>query len=79
MTSIHSFKNSTAYDVYENPFAERVNGIIKNEYLIPYGVNSFERLQILLPKAVSLYNDERPHGSFLFDTPSSFESKFSKK
>nr|WP_032924529.1 IS3 family transposase [Leptospira santarosai] len=79
LTSIHSFKNSTAYDVYENPFAERVNGIIKNEYLIPYGVNSFERLQILLPKAVSLYNDERPHGSLLFDTPSSFESKFSKK
>ncbi|AVQ10650.1 Integrase core domain protein [Leptospira santarosai] len=75
LTGVHSFKNSTAYDVYENPFAERVNCIIKNEYLIPYGANSFERLKKLLPKAVSLYNYERPH----FDTPSSFESKFSKK
>ncbi|UOG39511.1 transposase [Leptospira noguchii] len=70
---MHSFKNSTAYDVYENPFAERVNGIIKNEYLIPYGADSFERLKKLLPKAVSLYNYERPHGSLLFDNP--FHSK----
>ncbi|MDI7198438.1 DDE-type integrase/transposase/recombinase [Leptospira santarosai] len=78
LTCMHSFKNSTAYDVYENPFAERVNGIIKNEYLIPYGADSFERLKKLLPKAVSLYNYERPHGSLLFDTPISFENKFYK-
>ncbi|EQA80149.1 integrase core domain protein [Leptospira alstonii serovar Pingchang str. 80-412] len=78
LTGMNHIKNSTAYDVYENPIAERVNGIIKNEYLIPYGVDSFERLQKLLPKAVSLYNNVRPHGSLRFDTPCSFENKFIK-
>ncbi|EQA81782.1 hypothetical protein LEP1GSC193_0255, partial [Leptospira alstonii serovar Pingchang str. 80-412] len=33
LTGMNHIKNSTAYDVYENPIAERVNGIIKNEYL----------------------------------------------
>ncbi len=45
---MNHIKNSTVYDVYENPIAERVNGIIKNEYLIPYGVDSFERFQKLI-------------------------------
>ncbi|EMF82465.1 integrase core domain protein [Leptospira weilii serovar Topaz str. LT2116] len=78
LTRMNYIKNSTAYDVYENPIAERVNSIMKNEYLIPYGVDSFESLQKLLPKAVSLYNYVRPHGSLLFDAPSVFENKFNK-
>ena len=33
--------------VYDNPFAERLNGIIKNEYLISWEVNSFNELLLM--------------------------------
>ncbi len=73
LTRAHHFKNSMAEDVYENPYAERVNGIIKNEYMIPYMPNNFSSLRILLAKAVRLYNNERPHISLGMRTPVEFE------
>lgn len=51
---VHQMKNSMAIDVYENPFAERVNGKIKNEYLMPYAPNNISELKTLLAKAVAL-------------------------
>ena len=46
---------------YENAHMERLNGIIKNEYLANYGNKSFEQLQTMLPKAVKAYNEDRIH------------------
>src|SRR5215510_6977063 len=49
-------------DPLENSIAERVNGIIKDEYLLNYHCDNINDARELLCKAVALYNKERPHG-----------------
>ena len=56
-------------DPLENAIAERINGIIKNEYLIDYSVDNISNAQQLLKKAVELYNHDRPHMSIGNLTP----------
>ena len=50
-------------DPLENALAERLNGILKDEYLIDSPVNSMEEARKVLARAVSLYNEDRPHMS----------------
>jgi len=56
-------------DPLDNAVAERVNGILKNEYLECYSVNSIEEAKELLDSVVKLYNVERPHMSIGNLTP----------
>ena len=56
-------------DPLENAVAERVNGIIKEEYLEPQGLSSIKEAVVYLNKAVRLYNNERPHMSISNYTP----------
>ncbi|HBH11565.1 MAG: Uncharacterized protein XD81_0133 [Bacteroidetes bacterium 38_7] len=56
-------------DPLENPVAERVNGIIKEEYLEPANVKSVKEAIAYLHKAIALYNTERPHMSISNYTP----------
>jgi len=56
-------------DPLENAVAERVNGIIKDEYLDNYQINSIDQAQELLKSVVELYNNERPHMSISNFTP----------
>lgn len=56
-------------DPLENPIAERVNGIMKEEYLEPQGVRSVKEAIAYLHKAIKLYNNERPHMSISNYTP----------
>lgn len=58
-------------DPLENAIAERLNGIIKGEYLIDYQVNSLTEAKRVLQAVVDLYNKERPHSSVSNLTPSS--------
>ena len=60
------------YTPYENPHAERLNGILKNEYLYPNNPKSFKDLQRLLIESVNLYNQERPHNSLGGVSPKEF-------
>jgi putative transposase len=48
-------------DPLDNAIAERVNGILKDEYLEHYKVNTFEQAKELLDQVIKLYNEERPH------------------
>lgn len=48
-------------DPLENAIAERVNGIIKNEYLAHHSVYSLAQARVVLEQAVFLYNYKRPH------------------
>ena len=50
-------------DPRENAVAERVNGIIKEEYLQDYTVNTIVEAKKVLAFVVNLYNEERPHMS----------------
>lgn len=77
--------NSMALEVYENAHAERVNGIIKNEYVSPWNPTTFPGLLKSVDKAVHNYNYCRPHRSLSFSTPAEVyngfqqNSKFSTK
>ncbi len=56
-------------DPYENAIAERINGILKYEFLIIDGFkNHLEALKII-KESVGIYNDERPHLSCEMLTP----------
>lgn len=57
-------------DPLENPIAERINGIIKGEYLFDYEIKSLKQARNILEAVVALYNDERPHSSIGYATPS---------
>ncbi len=63
---------------YENPHAERVNGIIKNYYLIPYKPTNFKELKKMLIKVVYLYNNSRPHESLNGLSPHEFLNQIDK-
>ena len=52
----------------ENPMAERVNGILKEE-LLEASYPSFRQAKEAVAKAVSIYNHNRPHGSIEMLTP----------
>ena len=56
-------------DPLENAIAERINGIIKEEYLNDYSVDNIEQAKELLSAVVKLYNNERPHQSIGYLTP----------
>jgi len=73
LTAQYKFKNSMAETVYENPNAERINGIIKNDYLQEYGPEDYAELTHMTTKAVTKYNEEKPHGSLGNISPNQFE------
>jgi putative transposase len=56
-------------DPLENAVAERVNGIIKEEYLDAQEIKSMKEAIGYLPVAIRLYNSERPHFSISKLTP----------
>ena len=56
-------------DPLENAIAERINGIIKQEYLDHYVITNVEEGMELLTTVVRRYNEERPHQSIQWMTP----------
>lgn len=56
-------------DPLENAIAERVNGIMKEEYLNDYQIDNIKQAKELLKTVVELYNNERPHMSIGNLTP----------
>lgn len=53
----------------ENPVAERINGILKNELLLVENNRTFEEMLKQLPEAIRIYNEFRPHSSIDYLTP----------
>ena len=47
----------------DNAYVERINGIIKNEYLKYWSIETLEQLQNKLKRVVKHYNTRRPHKS----------------
>jgi len=56
-------------DPLENAVAERLNGILKQEYLDLGQVDTVEQVRAELDRAVFLYNTQRPHASISMFTP----------
>ena len=54
---------------YENAVAERINGILKDEFQLGQMLTSYQAADRLTREAVHIYNDERPHCSLNYQTP----------
>lgn len=64
------------YDCYQNALAERINGILKQEFL-QYRCKSFNELKALISDSVYAYNELRPHLSLGMQTPNEVHKKAS--
>lgn len=62
------------YDCYQNALAERVNGILKQEFLTEICTTGKE-LEILIKESIEIYNNERPHLSLQMNTPNAVHKK----
>jgi transposase InsO family protein len=62
-------------DPLENPIAERINGILKDEYLRHYPLTHLNQVTELLADVVDRYNRLRPHQSINLITPDEVHEK----
>lgn len=60
---------------YDNAIAERVNGILKDEFALDDILPDFKHAQQQTDQAVSLYNNQRPHLSCSMLTPKQMHSQ----
>lgn len=56
------------YDCYQNALAERVNGILKHEFLLQRP-NDLNQARQMVSQSIAIYNSERPHCSLQLKTP----------
>jgi putative transposase len=56
------------YDCYQNALAERVNGILKMEFLLQRPAD-LGQARKMVQQSVHIYNQERPHLSLQLKTP----------
>jgi transposase InsO family protein len=75
LTKKNQIRNSMCESVYENAHAERINGTIKNDYLVYYSPQNYNQLITMTTKAVMKYNYERPHQSLGNVSPNQYEKK----
>jgi len=62
------------YDCYQNALAERINGILKQEFLIEK-CNSGKELELLINESIDTYNNKRPHLSLNMKIPNFVHEK----
>lgn len=71
--SIHVIEGITCsmtdgYDCYQNALAERVNGILKQEFLLDLP-KDLEQARMIIAESIEAYNSLRPHLSLEYKTP----------
>jgi putative transposase len=71
--SIHAVAGITCsmtdgYDCYQNALAERVNGILKQEFLVDIP-KDLEQARMIIAESIEAYNSIRPHLSLEYKTP----------
>ena len=62
------------YDCYQTALAERVNGILKQEFLL-YKCRTLKELKSLVQESVDIYNRLRPHLGLDMKTPDEVHKK----
>ena len=65
-------------DCYQNALAERINGILKQEFLIEK-CNTGIELNLLVSQSIETYNKRRPHLSLNMRTPNFIHEKTEEK
>ena len=67
------------YDPYANAIAERINGILKQEFLLEELNLSLTDMKKVIKNAVKTYNNIRPHYSCAYHTPEFMHSQHNIK
>lgn len=67
------------YDPYENAVAERINGILKQEFNIAKYDTALKLKKKLIKESIEIYNNERPHLSNHMLTPIQMHAQSSIK
>lgn len=57
------------YDPYENAIAERINGILKQEFIGDLVINQLDVMKDFIKNSIHIYNTFRPHFSNYYLTP----------
>jgi putative transposase len=60
---------SEAGNCYENAMAERVNGILKQEYGLDETYSTVQEARKVAKEGIQAYNEQRPHWSIALQTP----------
>ena len=70
-----------SYDPYANAIAERVNGVLKHEFIQLVKVDDLEIMDCLVRESIHIYNTHRPHLSCQMNTPEQMhkQSKLKRK
>lgn len=55
--------------VYENAIAERLNGILKDEFDIGSGFHTLKEARSIIQSSIGIYNNTRRHMSLMYLTP----------
>ena len=76
LTAQHQINNSMCEYAWENGKAERINGVIKNNYLIHRDIKHFEQLVKEVDRSVHLYNSDKPHIALQRKAPIIFENEY---
>lgn len=56
-------------DPYENAVAERINGILKDEFNLSRTFQNIHQANSVVQESIALYNSKRPHSSISYLTP----------
>ena len=75
MLQERKFQISMCCSALDNPFSERVNGILKEEYLDNCQFENLTELEKVLEISVQHYNNRRPHLNLNMMTPIEFEKQ----
>ena len=67
------------YDLYQNAVAERVNGILKQEFIGGIHLKNINTTKLLVEESIDIYNQERPHYSNYMKTPEQMHRQSSIK
>lgn len=74
LTNSLGMRNSMCEMPQENAFAERVNGVIKNNYMKFRTIKTYPQLVKEVDRTVQLYNFDKPHIRLSRMTPVAFET-----
>jgi len=76
LTGKYELVNSMCSYAWENGKVERLNGVIKNNYLKHREITGFEDLKKEVDRSVYLYNYEKPHIQLQRKTPVEYENNY---
>ncbi len=58
-----------SYDPYQNAIAERINGLLKQEFLLKAKKTDLIIMKKIVKQSIDIYNSKRPHLSCNMPTP----------